>query len=172
MIHAHIDTVDHRMIVGIETGTRAQFDARHGGDKLWLFVESYRVLYRVDTKDFLRYPHTYKVNALGDLVKTTDAPIIVVDPQPEELFGRVYLYGRDGRFLRGADGAFLYAYKDGYTPPPAGKVYLTDGDGQTILTDGDGAFITEPIDVGGSSTDPTPGPIDTGSGTGPDPNPM
>lgn len=142
MIHARIDTVEHRQIVGFEVGTRAAFDVRHGGDPLWIYVESYRVKLRADLKHFMMYPSKYKILATGDVILTTDTPIVIPDVDPVVPIGYVALKGRDGRYLLGADGAFLLGYDGDYTPPPAGKVYLTDPDNK-FLKDPDDKLITE-----------------------------
>jgi len=143
MIHARIDTVDHRQIVGFETGTRALFDARRGGDPLWVFLDSYRVKYRADFHDFLINPFHYKILLTGDIQITTDSPIIIDDEEPDIMPGYVALVGADGDYLQGADGKFILAYDVGYNPPPSGNVYLLD-DNNTFITDPDGDFLMEP----------------------------
>ena len=142
MIHARIDTVDHRQIVGFETGTRAQFDARHGGDPLWVFVESYSVKYRADFTDFQLRPWRYKVDLYGNVTVSTDPPIVVVEVVPVPPPGYYLLTGRDGRYLLSSTGDYLLGYDGNYTAPPAGTVYLMDPDGK-FITDPDSVYLSE-----------------------------
>lgn len=142
MIHAHIDTVDHRQLVGFEIGTRAQFDKRRGGDPLWVFVDSNQLKFRANESEFLRRPFRYAVDIKGNLRITDEAPIEEVQEVPPFLPGYQALKGRDGRYLKGDDGSFVYGFAIGYEPPPAGQVYLMDSD-NFFLTDSDNYLLTE-----------------------------
>lgn len=144
MIHALIDTAEHRKILGFETGTRAQFDRRRGGDPLWVFVDSYQVRYRANIKNFMRHPTRYMVDTRGDLFISTEPPITIVEEIPDVIPGYVALKGPDGRYLKGADGNFIYGYDDGYGPPPTGMTYLLDSD-NAFLTDSDNALLIESL---------------------------
>lgn len=145
MIHARIDTVDHRKILGFENGTRAQFDERHGGDPLWRFIDSYKVKYRADFTNFLLRPWNYQIDDLGELFLSDEPPIIIVEELPDIPAGYQLILGRDGRPLRGADGMYLLGRNADYTPPPVGTVYLLEDDSR-FLKDADGALLTEPLD--------------------------
>lgn len=144
MIHARIDTVGHRQIVAFQVGTRAQFDALHGGDPLWVFVDSYQAKYRADLVSFLNSPRTFKVDTLGNMLPSVEAPIVVVEETPISISGYVPLVGADGLYLKGTDGAFLFGTDPNYAVPPAGQVYLLDPDG-TFIVDSDGDFLRESI---------------------------
>lgn len=145
MIHARIDTAEHRKILGFENGTRAQFDARHGGDPLWVFIDSYKVKYRADFKNFLLKPWNYQIDQYGELFVSDEPPIIVEEEDPIVPIGYDVLKGRDGRYLKGADGLYLYAPNPSYEPPPEGMVYILD-DNDTFMRDDTNTFIIEPID--------------------------
>ncbi len=143
MIHAHVDTAEHRKILGFETGTRAQFDIQHGGDPLWFFLDSYRVKYRADFQYFLKYPWHYIIDEYGDIHLSDEPPIIDIEVIPEVPDGYILLIGRDGRYLRGEDGEYLYGYDGDYEPPPEGMLYLQDPDG-AFLKDQDQRYLIEP----------------------------
>ena len=144
MIHALVDTVEHRQIIRFEAGNRAEFDAKHAGDPLWFFLDSYRVKYGANFQNFLTYPRKYRINDYGDIYLTDDDPIIddTDNEIPEAPFGYTVLIGRDGRYLRGADGEFLYGLDENYEPPPSGHVWLVDSD-LKILKDPDETYLTE-----------------------------
>lgn len=142
MIHARIDTAEHRKIVGFETGNRAQFDTRHGGDPLWVFLDSYRVKYRAEFAHFLTFPTNYQINEFGDIYLSNEPPIINDEVIPNAPPGYYLLRGRDGQYLKGADGYFIYGLDSGYTPPPEGMLYLMDPDGY-FLKDPDESFLME-----------------------------
>lgn len=144
MIHARIDTVDHRKIVGFETGTRQTFDKSHGGDPLWVFLDAPKVKYRANFADFLVHPTNYKISTTGYLQSSSDPPIVVVDEEPVVPPGYKAAIGRDGRYLKGTDGDFIIVPDPGYVPPPSGNLYLLDDD-NVFLTDPDGAFVIEPV---------------------------
>jgi hypothetical protein len=144
MIHARIDTVDHRKILGFENGTRAQFDERHGGDPLWFFIDSYKVKYRVNFANFLLKPWNYQIDDRGELFLSDEPPIIVVEELPDIPVGYQVLVGRDGRLLKGADGEFLFAKNPAYDVPPTGMVYLLDTDNR-FIKDPDGKLLIESI---------------------------
>lgn len=144
MIHARIDTAEHRKILGFENGTRAQFDERHGGDPLWFFIDSYKVKYRVNYTNFILKPWNYQIDQYGELFLSDEEPIIVDDEEPIVPVGYQALFGPDGRYLKGADGQFLYGVNPFYEPPPDGDVYLLDDD-DVFLRDADGKYITEPL---------------------------
>lgn len=150
MIHARVDTAEHRKIVGFEVGTRTQFDNRHGGDPVWFFLDSYRVKSRADESDFLTYPWKYMINEHGDLILSDEPPITDEETIPEIMVGYAFLKGRDGRYLRGDDGAFILGYDVGYYPPPEGFTYLLDPD-NAFLKDPDDHYLIEeyipPVDV-------------------------
>lgn len=67
MIHAHIDNVTDRNVMGYEVGTRAQYDARHGGNPLWVFLDTAVVLYQIHVEDFIRKPTSFKIDSGGNL---------------------------------------------------------------------------------------------------------
>lgn len=142
MIHALIDTVQHRKILGFETGNRAQFDQRHGGDNRWVFLDVYRVKYRANFSDFLKNPTGYKLDDQDNVHRSNEPPIIVTIEIPPSIPGYVALIGSDGRYLKSPDGKFLYGYAVGYSPPPYGMRWLVDDDG-FFVTDPDGAFLME-----------------------------
>jgi hypothetical protein len=144
MIHARIDTVEHRKILGFENGTRAQFDERHGGDPLWFFLDSYKVKYRANFSNFLLKPWNYQIDDYGEIFLSDEPPIIVIEEDPDIPIGYQAIVGRDGRMLKGADGFFLFAKNPAYEEPPVGMVYLLDGDNR-FLKDPDGDLIIEPI---------------------------
>lgn len=144
MIHAHIDTVEHRKIIGFETGTRAQFDQRHGGDPLWIFVDSYKVKYRINFVNFITRPFDYMIDELGDLRLSDEPPIIIVEEDPVIPVGYQAITGRDNRVLKGEDGLYLYGPLEGYESPPEDMVYLLDSDNM-FLSDPDGKFLIEPL---------------------------
>jgi len=142
MIHARVDTAEHRKIVGFETGTRAQFDNRHGGDPIWIFLDSYRVKYRADFKNFLLHPTNYQIDEYGDIHLSNEPAIIDNEVIPDSPPGYYLLRGRDGQVLKGADGQFLLGYDGDYSPPPEGMLYLRDDDGY-FLKDPDQSFLME-----------------------------
>lgn len=145
MIHARIDTAEHRKILGFENGTRAQFDERHGGDPLWFFIDSYKVKYRTNFKNFLLKPWNYQIDNHGELFLSDEPPIIIIEEDPEVPVGYLAIKGRDGRVLKGDDGLFLLGRNPDYESPPTGMVYLLDTD-ERFLTDSDGAMLIEPLD--------------------------
>lgn len=104
MIHARIDTVEDRKIVGFEVGNRTLYDKRFGGDPLWIFVDSFRVRYRVDFSHFILYPTLYEVTPQGDIVLSQSA-IPGGGTVPD---GHSLLLGADGNQLTGADAQYLY----------------------------------------------------------------
>jgi hypothetical protein len=146
MIHAHIDTVDHRQLVGFEIGTRAQFDKLRGADPLWVFVDSYQVKYRANESEFMKRPRRYAVDLKGNLRITDEEPIIIPEEVPPYIPGYEALRGRDGRFLKGADDSFIYGYVIGYQPPPDGFSYLLDPD-NVFLKDPDGYLLIEAVSL-------------------------
>jgi len=128
--------------VGFEVGNRAQFDKRRGGDPLWVFVDSYQLKYRANESEFLRRPFRYGVDLKGNLILTDEPPILTPEEYPPFIPGYQALKGRDGRYLKGADGSFIYGYILGYEPPPEGYSYLLDPD-NFFLKDSDGHFLIE-----------------------------
>lgn len=143
MIHARIDTVEHRKIVGFETGTRAQFDKRHGGDPLWVFLDLPKVKYRVSFAKFSLNPWNYKLDANDNPLLTDEPPIVIVEENPDIPFGYLVLTGRDGRVLRGEDQLYLLGQDPEYVPAPDGMVYLKDPDDR-LLKDPDNRPLIEP----------------------------
>lgn len=67
MIFAHLDDVSTKNIIGFEVGTRADFDNRHPGDPLWIFLDFDIIKVRVVTSDFLRYPKLYYIDSSGNI---------------------------------------------------------------------------------------------------------
>jgi hypothetical protein len=67
MIFANIDSPSTNNILGYETGTRAVFDARHGGDPLWVFLDYNVVKNRANTADFIARPKAYHIDGFGNL---------------------------------------------------------------------------------------------------------
>ena len=67
MIHAHIDNILTKNIVGFECGTRADFDTRHGNDPLWVFIDHDIFNYRVDKSAFLRTPTIFYIDEHGTI---------------------------------------------------------------------------------------------------------
>jgi hypothetical protein len=143
VFHVNIDTQAHRQILGYETGTRLAFDETRAGDSLWVFVDRDKIENKIRMSDFLAHPQWFTVDDYGNVRKRPEPPIVEIITPPQVPLGRVALKGRDGRYLRGADGAYILGYATGYTPPPEGHVYVTDG-GPVLLTD-NGVFITEPL---------------------------
>lgn len=146
MIHAHIDTVEHRQLVGFEIGNKAQFDKRRGEDPLWVFVDSYQLKYRANESEFMKRPFRYAVDLKGNLRITDEAPIINIEEFPPFIPGYQALKGRDGRYLKGDDGSFIYGFVLEYEPPPAGYAYLLDSD-NIFLKDPDGYLLTELVSL-------------------------
>ena len=65
MIHARLDAESTKNITGFECGTRAEFDERHGGDPLWVFLDFDVVQYRVRKADFLLNPLLFLIDERG-----------------------------------------------------------------------------------------------------------
>ena len=62
MIFAKISDTTSFNITAFECGTRAEFDIRHPGDPLWVFVDSPNAEARSDITDFLLNPTTYYID--------------------------------------------------------------------------------------------------------------
>lgn len=121
MIHALIDGVTTRRIVGFECGTRAQFDARHGGDPLWVFLDYSTINYRIRTSEFLDNPLSFFIDKRGLVQKR-------LDPKQRKDF--VYLTDTDA-YLTDSDGTYL---KEPQFPPI--NVNISDPDGSPLVEDG------------------------------------
>jgi hypothetical protein len=67
MFFVRIDDATTRNVTGYECGNRAVYDDRHGGDPLWVFVDSDVVRSGIKIDDFLKNYLNYTVNGKGIL---------------------------------------------------------------------------------------------------------
>lgn len=97
MIHARIDAVDSKNIVGFECGNRADFDVRHGADPLWIFLDFSTVNYRIRTEEFFDNPLQFFIDKRGLVQRRL---------KPEEFKKLTYLVEAD-KYLRDDDNTYL-----------------------------------------------------------------
>lgn len=79
MIHAHIDNIFDKNIIGYECGTRASFDVRRGGDPFWVFFDYNDIVYHIQTKNFLLAPRSFYIDDKGLLQKHTTQTLSLSD---------------------------------------------------------------------------------------------
>ncbi len=71
MLHVKIVSAADKTVLGYEHGTRAQFDARWGGNPQWVFFEQRDVGSKNKLSDFLKNPQTYLIDDKGFLKKSS-----------------------------------------------------------------------------------------------------
>lgn len=120
MIHAKIDAVDTRRIIGFECGTRADFDKLHAGDKNWVFLDADVFAYQITSEEFFINPLQFFIDKRGLVTK-------IFKPKPK--IDTEYLM-EDGKYLIDGDGKYI---KEKLSPPLT--VNISDLDNILLVED-------------------------------------
>jgi hypothetical protein len=98
MIHAIIDDVIQKNIVGYECGTKADFELRHWGNPLWVFFDDNIITNRINTEQFLTKPQTFYIDKAGELQSRI--------PLRKPPLGYEFLLDKDGSFTTDKQGVY------------------------------------------------------------------